>query len=157
MTVVDGTAPSQTDAISLDIDLKHAPEKMGKAITDPILLSKWLLPFLNMGLKAGSSFTLTAPAQPEWEGPVYCRFVEIDVRKKLSYSWVVGDIDTMVTFTLTPTKTGTRLSLVQTGFKPEQKRNFGGARYGWKMFGAKLVDLMTRRPDGRFKSKPHLN
>jgi hypothetical protein len=39
-----------------------------------------------------------------------------------------------------------RLSLVQSGFKPDQKQNFGGARYGWKMMGGKLVDLLARIP-----------
>ena len=66
--------------------------------------------------------------------------------KKLSYAWVVGDmaLDTIVTFTLTPTDSGTRLLLVQSGFKPEQKQNFGGARYGWNMMGGKLVDLLSK-------------
>jgi hypothetical protein len=31
---------------------------------------------------------------------------------------------------------------VQAGFKPEQRRNFAGARYCWKMTGAKLGDLL---------------
>ena len=58
---------------------------------------------------------------------------------------VTGDmLDTVVSFTLTPTASGTRLSLVQSGFKPDQKKNFGGARYGWKMMGGKLVDLLGR-------------
>ena len=59
----------------------------------------------------------------------------------------VGDtlsLDTVVTFTLTPTGSGTRLFLVQSGFKPDQKKNRGGARYGWKMMGGKLVDLLAR-------------
>ena len=73
-----------------------------------------------------------------------CRFVEIEVHRKLSYTWSVPFLDTVVTFTLTPTTTGTRLSLVQSGFKPDQKKNFGGARYGWKMMGEKLVDLLAR-------------
>ena len=69
--------------------------------------------------------------------------LEIEEHKKLSYSWVVGDnwLDTVVTFTLTPSKTGTLLTLVQSGFKPDQKQNFGGARYGWKMMGGKLIEL----------------
>jgi uncharacterized protein YndB with AHSA1/START domain len=54
------------------------------------------------------------------------------------------EIDTVVTFTLTPTATGTRLSLVQSGFKPENKQAFGGQRYGWKMMGEKLADLLGR-------------
>ena len=77
-----------------------------------------------------------------------CQFVEIETHRKLSYTWVVGDmaLDTVVTFTLTPTASGTRLSIVQSGFKPDQKQNFGGARYGWKMMGGKLVDLLARIP-----------
>ena len=75
-----------------------------------------------------------------------CRFLEIEAHRKLSYTWVVGVMDTVVTFTLTPTASGTRLSLVQSGFKPDQKQNFGGARYGWKMMGGKLVDLLARIP-----------
>lgn len=36
--------------------------------------------------------------------------------------------------------------LMQSGFKPEQKQNVAGARYGWKMMGGKLVDLLARIP-----------
>ena len=49
-----------------------------------------------------------------------------------------------MTFTLTPTASGIRLSLVHAGFEPEQ--NFGGARYCWKMMGGKLVDPLARLP-----------
>ena len=75
-----------------------------------------------------------------------CRMLEIEAQRKLSYTWTVPFLDTVVTFTLTPTPSGTRLSLVQSGFKPDQKQNFGGARYGWKMMGGKLVDLLGRIP-----------
>jgi uncharacterized protein YndB with AHSA1/START domain len=61
-------------------------------------------------------------------------------------TWSVPFLDTVVAFTLTPTASGTRLSLVQSGFKPDLKREFGGARYGWKMMGGKLVDLLARIP-----------
>jgi uncharacterized protein YndB with AHSA1/START domain len=75
---------------------------------------------------------------------VHCEFVEIEEQTQLSYSWRVPFLDTLVTFTLTPTASGTRLTLVQSGFKPEQKQNFGGARYGWKMMGGKLEQLLAR-------------
>lgn len=61
---------------------------------------------------------------------------------RIRYTWLVGDLDTVVTFTLDPTPTGTRLFLEHTGFQPHQKRNFGGARYGWRMMGDKLVNLL---------------
>jgi uncharacterized protein YndB with AHSA1/START domain len=52
-------------------------------------------------------------------------------------------MDTVVTFTLTPTDSGTRMSLVHSGFREDQKRNWGGARYGWKMMGGRLVELLA--------------
>jgi len=66
------------------------------------------------------------------------------VHRRLRYTWRVGGMDTVVTFTLEPTASGTHLSLVQSGFTPEQKRNFGGARYGWKMMGSRLIELLGR-------------
>ena len=146
MNPIDRTAPSQTESLSLEFDLPHSPEKVWRALTDPALLTEWLLPVLELKLEPGAAFAFTAPPQPGWDGIVHCRVLEIDAHRKLSYTWVVGDIDTVVTFTLSTTASGTRLSLVQSGFKPEQKRNFGGARYGWKLMGGKLVDLLGRIP-----------
>ena len=148
MTLVDKTAPSQTGSISFEFDLPHSPEKVWRALTDPALLAEWLLPVVNLSLKLepGAAFTFKTQPYPGWDGTVNCRLLEIEAQSKLSYTWVVGDIDTVVTFALTPMASGTRLSLVQSGFRPDQKQNFGGARYGWKLMGGKLVDLLARIP-----------
>lgn len=146
MTFADTTARSQTESISFEFDLHHLPEKVWRALTDPELLAEWLLPVVGFELDPGASFTYTAPPQPGWDGTVKCRLLEIEAHKKLSYTWVVGSIDTVVTFTLTPTEFGSRLSLVQTGFRLDQKKNFGGARYGWNLMGEKLVELLARTP-----------
>jgi uncharacterized protein YndB with AHSA1/START domain len=144
MLFAETTAPAQTEALSFDFDLPHAPEKVWRALTDPTLLSEWLLPALGLELKPGAEFTFKTQPQPGWDGVVNCRFIEIEPNHKLSWAWVVGDIDTVVTFTLTPSASGTQLSVVQSGFKANQKQNFGGARYGWKMMGGKLVELLER-------------
>jgi uncharacterized protein YndB with AHSA1/START domain len=146
MTPIDKTAASQTESISFEFDLNHGPQKVWRALTDPALLAQWLLPVIDLKLEPGAAFTFKTQPHPGWDGTVNCRFVEIEAQKKLSCTWVVGHIDTLVTFTLTPTASGTRLSLVQSGFKPDQKQNFGGARYGWKLMGGKLVDLLARIP-----------
>jgi uncharacterized protein YndB with AHSA1/START domain len=132
----------------MEFDLRHSPEKVWRALTDPVLLAEWLLPVIDLELDPGAAFKFQAPAFPGWDGTVNCRMLEIEEHRKLSYTWVVGEmeIDTVVTFTLTPTASGTRLSLLQSGFKPENKQAFGGQRYGWKMMGNKLVDLLTRIP-----------
>ena len=146
MTVTDTTAQAQTESISFEFDLQHKPEKVWRALTDPVLLAEWLLPVVDLQLEPGAAFTFRTQAYPGWDGTVNCRFVEIEPHRKLSYTWSVPFLDTVVTFTLTPTASGTRLSLVQSGFTPGQKREFGGARYGWKMMGGKLVDLLARIP-----------
>ncbi len=146
MNPIDTTAPSQTDAISFEFDLHHSPEKVWRALTDPVLLNEWLLPVIGFELEPGAAFLFKTQPHPGWDGTVNCRILEIDAQRKLSYAWSVPFLDTVVTFTLTPTAAGTRLSLVQSGFKPDQKQNFGGARYGWKMMVGKLVDLLARLP-----------
>ena len=147
MTTIDKTAPAQSESIAFVFDLHHAPAKVWRALTDPRLLTEWLLPVVELQLEPGAAFTFKTQPHPGWDGIVNCRILESDAPRKLSYTWVVGDmLDTVVTFTLTPTPSGTRLSLVQSGFKPEQKQNFGGARYGWRMMGGRLVDLLEKTP-----------
>ena len=140
----DTTAPAQTESIAFEFDLPHSPEKVWRALTDPVLLAEWLLPVIDLRLEPGAAFRFKTQPYPGWDGTVQCRLVEIEAPRTLSYTWSVPFLDTVVTFTLTPTESGTRLSLVQSGFKPDQRQNFGGARYGWKMMGGKLVDLLAR-------------
>jgi uncharacterized protein YndB with AHSA1/START domain len=145
MSVSDRTAAGQTDSITFEFALAHPPEKVWRALTDPTLLAEWLLPVIGLKLEPGAAFTFKTQPYPGWDGTVNCRMIEIDPHRSLRYAWMVGEmLDTVVTFTLTPTASGTTLSLVQSGFKPDQKQNFGGARYGWKMMGGKLVELLAR-------------
>jgi uncharacterized protein YndB with AHSA1/START domain len=146
MTLTETTTQAQTEAISFEFDLRHSPEKVWRALTDPALLAEWLLPVIDLNLAPGAAFTFKTQPYPGWDGTVNCQFVEIEPHRKLSYTWSVPFLDTVVTFTLTPTESGTRLSLVQSGFRSDQKQEFGGARYGWKMMGGKLVDLLGRMP-----------
>ena len=144
MTVTDKTTQGQTDTLSFEIDLRHAPEKVWRAVTDPALLAQWLLPVTGLELRPGVPFVFKTQPYPPWDGTVHCKVIDVEPTRKLSYAWVVGDmeIDTVVTFSLAPTPSGTRLSIEQSGFKPAQKQNFGGARYGWSSMGKKLVDLL---------------
>jgi uncharacterized protein YndB with AHSA1/START domain len=145
MTVIDTTDKGQTDSLSFEFELHHLPAKVWRALTEPALLAEWLLPVIEQKLEPGGALILKkADPPPGWDGIVSGRYLEIEAHKKLSYSWKVGDIDTVVTFGLTPTASGTRLSLVQSGFKLQQKHNLGGARYGWRSMGDKLVDLLAR-------------
>lgn len=144
MTLTDTTAPSQYESLAFEFDFRHPPEKVWRALTEPALLAEWLLPVIGLKLERGAAFTFQTEPVGGWDGVVQCRIAEIETHRKLRYDWGVGEMATVVTFTLTPTASGTRLTLVHSGFKPDQKKNFGGARYGWKMMGDRLVDLLGR-------------
>lgn len=146
MTLTDRTDKTQSHTLRFDLDLAHPPEKVWRALTEPALLSEWLLPIIHLELTPGAPFTFQAPPQPDWDGVVNGRVLEHHAPTKLVYAWVVGDIDTTVTFTLAPTPAGTHLAIAHAGFRPEQQRNFGGARYGWRMMGDKLIALLPNLP-----------
>ena len=54
------------------------------------------------------------------------------------------NLASVVTFTLTPTSTGTHLRMEQSGFRPDQKQAYGGAIAGWQQFFANLELVLAR-------------
>jgi uncharacterized protein YndB with AHSA1/START domain len=118
MNPIDTTAPSQTEALSLEFDLHHSPEKVWRALTDPVLVAEWLLPVIDLKLEPGAAFMFKTQPHPGWDGTVHCRVLEIEAHRKLSYTWVVGDMDTVVTFTRTPTASGPVCPAI--GLQPDQ-------------------------------------
>ena len=64
MNAIDKTAPSQTESIAFEFDLHHSPEKVWRALTDPVLLAEWLLPVVDLKLEPGAAFTFNAPVAP---------------------------------------------------------------------------------------------
>ncbi len=129
-------------SLALPFDLPHPPEKVWRALTDPALLREWLLPVVGFRLEPGATFTFTTQPHPGWDGTVACELLDAKPYERLRYTWRTSFLDTVVTFTLTPTSTGTRLLIEQSGFRAEQRRELGGARYGWQMMAGRLTTLL---------------
>jgi uncharacterized protein YndB with AHSA1/START domain len=68
----------------------------------------------------------------------------VEPHKTLSYTWSAYGIEGVVTWTLTPTSTGTHLRMEQSGFRPDQKQAYHGARHGWQQYLAALEQLLAR-------------
>ena len=54
--------------------------------------------------------------------------------------------DCVVTWSLTPTSTGTHLRMEQSGFRADQQQAYQGAQYGWQKFFANLEQLLAKTP-----------
>jgi uncharacterized protein YndB with AHSA1/START domain len=142
-------ATTETKSISQTFDLPHQPAKVWRALTDPKLLAEWLMA-TDMRPVVGNSFTFKAEPTPWWDGIVNCEVLELEPRKRLSYTWRSGPesspLDTIVTWTLTPTASGgTRLELEHTGFLDANAFAFDGAKQGWqRMVGEGLRKVLAK-------------
>lgn len=130
-------ASTQTQSVVVERDLEFPPEKVWRALTQPHLIEEWLM---KNDFKAdeGQTFTMSG----DW-GSVDCKVLKNDPGKALTYSWVGMGIDTVVTWELTPTATGTRLRMVQSGFTAGQEQARNEAEHGWMQFLDKLDGVLS--------------
>ncbi len=77
-------------------------------------------------------------------GAVECHVLAVEPNKTLSYTWGAHGLESVVTWTLTATSTGTRLRMEQVGFRPDQQQAYQGAKYGWQQFLATLEQVLAR-------------
>src|SRR5437764_5564830 len=69
----------------------------------------------------------------DW-GAVACQVLAVEPNKTLSYTWAAYGLESVVTWILTPTSTGTHLRMEQSGFRPDQQQAYQGAKGGWQRF-----------------------
>jgi uncharacterized protein YndB with AHSA1/START domain len=127
-----------TLSVVIERELSHPPEKIWRALTQPHLIEEWLMkndfkPVLDhrFGLRA------------DW-GTVDCQVLALEPNKTLSYTWGAYGLESVVTWTLTPSSMGTHLRMEQSGFRPDQQQAYQGAKAGWPQFLAALEQLLAR-------------
>ena len=98
--------------VAVERDFPHPPEKLWRALTQPHLIEEWLMKN-DFKPVVGHSFNLRG----EWGGVLDCEVLAVEPNKTLSYTWnfshddAAFDLKSVVTFTLTPTRTGTLLRM----------------------------------------------
>ena len=136
---------AETRSVVVERDLAHPPEKLWRALTQPHLIADWLMQN-DFAPVVGHKFKLGG----EWGGVLDCEVLEVEPQKTLAYTWDFANDDpkfalkSVVTFTLTPTPTGTHLRMEQAGFRTDQKQALGGAVHGWNGFFDKLDQVAAR-------------
>ena len=123
---------TETLSVVVEREMPHPPEKIWRALTQPHLIEEWLMKN-DFAPVADHRFTLRG----DW-GSVDCQVLAIEPNKTLSYTWGAMGLESVVTWTLTPTGTGTHLRMEQSGFRPDQQQAFHGARFGWQRFFGSL-------------------
>jgi uncharacterized protein YndB with AHSA1/START domain len=129
---------ADTRSMFFERDLPYPPEKIWRALTQPHLIEQWLMKN-DFQAVAGHRFELRG----EW-GNVDCQVRDVEQDKTLSYTWEAFGVETIVTWTLTPTDSGTLLRVEQSGFRMDQQQAYQGAQYGWQRFFRNLERVLRR-------------
>ena len=131
---------TETLSVVVEREIPHPPEKIWRALTQPHLIQDWLMEN-DFRPVVGHHFNFRA----DW-GAVDCQVLAVEANKTLSYTWAAYDLKSVVTWTLTPTSAGTHLRMEQSGFRPDQRQAYQGAKGGWPRFFAALERVLAR-PD----------
>ena len=134
---------AETRSVVVEREIPFPPEKIWRALTQPHLIEEWLMKN-DFTPVVGHRFNLRRTPQSDVNIVVDCQVLTVEPNKTLSYKWNAMGLESVVTWTLTPTSAGTHLRMEQSGFRTNQKQAYQGAKAGWRQFFAKLEQVLAR-------------
>ncbi len=127
--------------LSLDFQFKSPIGKVWNALTHSETLAQWVME---------NNFKPIVGYKCQFRNAAIGLIVEsevliVDEPNTLSYTWVGGPIETIVTWTLRQEGEITHLHLEHAGFEAENQA-FHGAKYGWSAMADKLHNVLEGDP-----------
>jgi uncharacterized protein YndB with AHSA1/START domain len=117
---------TELSRIDRTIEIKAPPERVWRALTNAHELSTWFQVTIEGNIAPGQEVWMTSVHKDHKGIRFRVLFVEMTPPTRFVWQWHPGAVDpavdysqeprTTVTFTLEPSKDGTRLSLSETGF-----------------------------------------
>jgi uncharacterized protein YndB with AHSA1/START domain len=132
-----------TRSVVIERGLPHPPQKVWRALTEGPLLKQWLLDN-DFAPEIGHNFTFRSTPVAGWNGIIACDVLVVEPNRTLAYSWSSLGLESVVTFTLTLTATGTHLRMEHSGCQPDQEAAYKGATYGWQKFLGNLEQVVDQ-------------
>ena len=131
-----------TRSLVIEKELPHPAQKIWRALTQGALIKEWLMDN-DFQPVVGHKFNFRSTPMPKWDGIIDSQVLVIEPNKKLSYSWNALGLESVVVWTLVPTKGGTLVRMEQSGFRPDQEAAYQGANYGWQKFIGNLERVVA--------------
>ena len=130
-----------TRTLTIERELPHPPEKVWRALTESSLIADWLMGN-DFEPQVGHRFKFRSTPVPNWDGVIDSQVLVVEPVSRLSYSWGTMGMESVVTWTLTPTASGTHVRMEHSGFPSEESASYKGAKYGWTNFIGKLESVV---------------
>jgi uncharacterized protein YndB with AHSA1/START domain len=127
-------------------ELFPAPiERVWQALTDPLMIARWLMRPDGFEARVGSRFTLSNESGEDCRGHVECEVLELSPSHRMVWSWHAADdpATTRLVIELEADGGGTRLTLRHTGEADE--RTVSSTTGGWTDKLGALAELLTTK------------
>jgi uncharacterized protein YndB with AHSA1/START domain len=104
-------ASTNKESIVVESEIEFPPQEVWRALTEPELLERWLMPN-DIRAEVGHRFQFHTNPGPGWSGVIDCEVLEVVPHRRLVYSWSGGSkavdgyghrIETIVAWRLEPT------------------------------------------------------
>jgi uncharacterized protein YndB with AHSA1/START domain len=133
--MTDAAAQAPCETLVVEREMPHPPGKIWRALTQSALIADWLMEN-DFAPEVGRRFQFRARPMPGWSGVTNCEVIEADPPRRLAYRWGDGSesdsgLQTIVTWTLTPSAAGTMVRMEQSGFRPEDEGGYRAMSGGW--------------------------
>jgi uncharacterized protein YndB with AHSA1/START domain len=139
-------------SVRVDQFLPHPPRKVWRALTEPDLIARWLMPG-DFKLEVGHRYTMRAQGIPAagFSGTVQAEVLAFEPERMLRVRWRDAapanafGADWTITWTLHPEGTGTRLFLQHEGFDPDnplQQQARQVMAGGWRTRTARRIAVL---------------
>ena len=101
------------------ITCAHPRERVWKVLTDPALMSLWLMEVEGFEARVGCEFRFRTKPAPGFDGVIHCEVLEVEPLRRLVYTWASSrqrERPTIVTWELESERKGTHVTLRHEGF-----------------------------------------
>jgi uncharacterized protein YndB with AHSA1/START domain len=134
---------SSTRAIVVEDVFPYPRQAMWKVLTSGELMGRWMMKPNGFLPERGNRFTFQTTPAGAWDGTIRCEVLDIVPFERFSFSWKGGDagntgygskLETIVTWTLSDSAGGTRLTLRHSGFEaPRNDVAYENMGKGWRI------------------------
>ena len=142
----------QTKSIVVERMMPHPPEKIWRALTTSALIAEWLMQNDHEPV-VGRTFNFRAtPIPGAWNGVTDCEVLAAEPGVRLVWRWQASGeqkadgLDSVVTWTLTPTDGGTLVRMEHSGFRPKDEGGYQMMGGGWPRIVAGLERVTGELP-----------
>jgi uncharacterized protein YndB with AHSA1/START domain len=140
-----------SQSVSRERTLSCPPASVWRALIEPNLISQWLYEN-DFRPIVGNRFQFRGKPRPHWNGLVDGEVLCVEPERKLSYTWTTvpnadgRSLETIVTWTLAPTRGYTHVRVEQSGFRSEEEAR--GPSLGWDRLLSSLESVVAQLSGG---------